>query len=393
MRVCLVTGEYPPMQGGVGDYTRELACAMAREGADVLVLTSRRAGERRDAEDVLPGSLTVRPMVKRWDWRCWRTARHAARDFQADIVHIQYQSAAYGLHPAINLLPWYVRLRGASPTTAVTFHDLRVPYVFPKAGPLRWRSVVALARWSDVAIVTNAEDHRVLSVYPFGDKVQVIPIGSNIHVAPPPGFEREAWRSAHGYGPDDVVLCYFGFLNDSKGGEDLIQALRVLAQRGEDVYLLMIGGKVGSSDPSNLAYLRRVEALIADWGLGERVRWTGFTSQAEVSANFAASDICVLPYRDGVSLRRGSFMAALAHGLPIVTTRPRFPLVDLGDGENVVLVPPGDARGLAEAVAQLIENPHLREQIGDSARRLSRRFSWEQIARRTLEAYGACVSG
>jgi glycogen synthase len=40
MRICLVTGEYPPQQGGVGDYTHELATALAALGADVTVLTN-----------------------------------------------------------------------------------------------------------------------------------------------------------------------------------------------------------------------------------------------------------------------------------------------------------------------------------------------------------------
>jgi len=391
MRVCLITGEYPPMQGGVGDYTHELAHAMARQGADVVVLTSRQAGVQRDAEDVLPGSLTVLPVVDHWDWRCWRAVRRVVRQLHPDVLHIQYQSAAYGLHPAINLLPWYVRLQGARPKVAVTFHDLRVPYVFPKAGPLRWSSVVELARRSDVSIVTNAEDHRVLSPYPFGERVQVIPIGSNVRVAPPAGYERATMRERWGYGTDDIVLCYFGFLNESKGGESLIQALSVLAEGRNNVHLLMIGGRIGSSDPENRAYLERVESLIADLGLCDRVQWTGFTSQAEVSANFMASDICVLPYRDGVSFRRGSFMAALAHGLPIVTTQPGLPLGELVNGENVMLVASDDAGALAETVAQLIETPHLRKRLADGARQLSLRFDWEQIARRTLEAYGACA--
>ena len=77
----------------------------------------------------------------------------------------------------------------------------------------------------------------------------------------------------------------------------------------------MVGGKVGTSDPENREYLKRVETLIADLGLADLVQWTGFTERSEVSASFAGSDTCVLPYRDGVSYRRGSFVAALAHGV------------------------------------------------------------------------------
>ena len=45
-----------------------------------------------------------------------------------------------------------------------TFHDLLVPYLFPKAGPLRWKVVEYLARRSDAVIVTNEEDRARLSV-------------------------------------------------------------------------------------------------------------------------------------------------------------------------------------------------------------------------------------
>ena len=84
-------------------------------------------------------------------------------------------------------------------------------------------------------------------------------------------------------------------------------------------------------------------------------------------------------------------MAALAHGLPIVTTQPGLSLVELVSGENVMLVARDDEGVLSEAIARLIETPPLRKQLADGARRLSLRFGWEQIARRTLEASGACV--
>ena len=59
-------------------------------------------------------------------------------------MHIQYQSAAYGLHPAVNYLPWRLRALQHRPAIGATFHDLRFPYIFPKAGPLRWQAVLAL---------------------------------------------------------------------------------------------------------------------------------------------------------------------------------------------------------------------------------------------------------
>jgi glycosyltransferase involved in cell wall biosynthesis len=119
--------------------------------------------------------------------------------------------------------------------------------------------------------------------------------------------------------------------------------------------------------------------------------WTGYTPQEEVSANLLASDICVLPYRDGASFRRGSFMAALVHGLPIVTTVPNVQhspsLPSLQDGENVLLVPSDDAAALAEAIARLAEAPELRQRLGQGAKEMSKAFGWDRIAEKTLEVY------
>jgi len=283
--------------------------------------------------------------------------------------------------------------------TVVTFHDLKVPYLFPKAGPLRWWVNLALARWSDAVIVTNAEDFARLSIYSFIRSLSLIPIGSNISPQPPAGYDRERWRAHWGVKHDDLLLSYFGFLNESKGAETLIHALGRLV-RGYDaqsatniqspipnIQLIMVGGKVGSSDPTNVAYLKKVEDLIEELGLTDRVLWTGYTPQPEVSANLLASDICVLPYRDGASFRRGSFMAALAHGLPIVSTRPRVNVPELWHGENILLVPPDAPVALAEAIARLAEDARLRHHLGKGAAKLAQDFTWEKIAEKTEALY------
>jgi glycosyltransferase involved in cell wall biosynthesis len=269
-----------------------------------------------------------------------------------------------------------------------TFHDLRVPYLFPKAGALRGWITFELARASDAVIATNEEDYAQLAQQ-FGPRVSLIPIGSNIEPAPPPDYSREAWRARLGVAPGELLLSYFGFLNDSKGGETLIRALAEIPE----AKLLMIGGQVGASDPTNVAYLAQVKNLIADLGLNSRVQWTDYTPQEQVSAHFLASDICVLPYRDGASFRRGSFMAALAQGMPIVTTTSRTgtgvrtSLPKLVDGENVLLVPPDEPRALAEAIAHLAAEPDLYVRLRHGARELASFFTWEKIAAQHLELY------
>jgi glycosyltransferase involved in cell wall biosynthesis len=111
-----------------------------------------------------------------------------------------------------------------------------------------------------------------------------------------------------------------------------------------------------------------------------------------VSANFLASDICVLPYRDGVSYRRGTFMAALAHGLAIVSTQPRVPIATLVDGQNILLVPPDDAVATADAVERLIETAELRMGLAQGALHLAKGFTWDRIAAETAQLYGQLIT-
>ncbi|MCX6031304.1 MAG: glycosyltransferase family 4 protein [Chloroflexi bacterium] len=397
MRVLFITGEYPAMQGGVGDYTRQLSRALGALGTDVHVLTHADAGGDHLRAPAAAYEPTVYPLIERSGWHLWGVATRLVRELRPNVVHIQYQPAAYGLHGAVNFLPWRLRLARHRPRVLTTFHDLRMPYLFPKAGPLRWQAVVALYRASDLAVITNPADWLRLADAGLTARLRAIPIGSNIACCPQGGYDRDRQRALWGAGSDDWLLAYFGFLNANKGGETLIRALAGLVAAGKPARLLMVGGQVGASDPTNAAYLRRIEALIGELGLADRVRWTGFTSDDQVSANLLAADCAVLPYREGASLRHGSLMAALAHGLPIVSTqvpdevrraqpdRQAFPLPE--HGVSALLAPPDDPAQLAAAVTALMSDAGLRTRLADAATGLSLQFTWEAIARRHLEAY------
>lgn len=388
LRVLLISGEYPPMEGGVADFTRILAEHMVDKGACVHVLTFTRAAPQETGTDTR--GVHVHPTIASWGWRplygglCRLLRRH-----DIDVVNIQYQAAAYDMHPAVNLLP---RLFPRLPFV-VTFHDLLVPYLFPKAGPLRWWVNVELARSSQAVIVTNEEDRARLASDERISHLVTIPIGSNVPRRLPKDYDRDGWRRRLNIPATALVLCYFGFLNASKGGEELVETIAILREKGHDARLLMIGGAVGASDPTNRAYLERIESMVEARNLGEYVVWTGYVPPSQVSASFESADICVLPYRDGISFRRGSLMAALVHGMPIVSTHPQVELSDLEHGKNVWLVPPRDSQALAEAVAYLAGDDERMQRLRCGAKALARRFDWKQIAARTLEVYHRVVVG
>ncbi len=396
MRVLFITGEFPPMQGGVGDCTNEIALALAQRGAEVSILTTALPSPA----PYPPSHITVLPLIQTWNWSALAQIRKTISEIRPDIVHIQYQTGAFGQQPMINFAP---RFFPSNAKRVVTFHDLLPMYLFPKAGRVRDWVTFQLARTSDAVIATNQADYEKLATANLKLET-LIPIGSNI--APPAAIisssARNLLRAQLGVQPDEILLCYFGFLNASKGGETLIRALTEIP----NAKLLMLGGQTGESDVTNLAYLAQVKKLIDELNLTRRVIWTDFMPPAEISARFYASDICVLPYRDGASYRRGTFMAALAHGMAIVTTdvgakhsqtrtpievqaasANASPLPRLRDGENVLLVPPDDTHAIADAVKRIVASPELRAKLQRGALDTAQFFTWDKIADAHLALY------
>ncbi len=125
----------------------------------------------------------------------------------------------------------------------------------------------------------------------------------------------------------------------------------------------------------------------------DRVHWTGFLPPMRVSTYLAASDLIVMPYRDGASLRRGTLMAALAHGRPVITTHPSPEIAEFRHGENLWLVPPDDAATLVQAITALSTDSDTRLQLSRGAVALGQQFSWASIAAQTADYFRELVAG
>jgi glycosyltransferase involved in cell wall biosynthesis len=393
--VLMVTGEYPPQLGGVGDYTELLCSHLATLGGSPFVLTNRGLDSRVTSID--QNEFKVIRDVEGWGPGSWEQIVSAAAKCRARIVHIQYQAAAYDMNPAVNTLPAYLRVRLPGSRVITTFHDLRVPYIFPKAGPLRRAAIHTLDRLSHATVVTNRADLSSLEGAdgelrdrPF--KRWLIPLGSNVRCAPPPGYDRAVWRAKIGADERTLVLSYFGFMNESKGVDVLVDSVASLMERGIRASLLMVGGETGVTDPTNRAFSVKVKQSIAAHRLDSRVLWTGFASAQDVSAYLLSSDVCVLPFRDGVSLRRGSLLAALTHGLAVVTTMPDGAEPLLRNGENIAMVKRNDPTAIADAVEYLWRDEGRRRQLSMGAQLLAARFKWPDIAAKHMEMYETVLS-
>ena len=365
MRIGFVTGEYPPLCGGVGDYTRLLALHLAARGAEIHILTGR-AGQRSDA------GITVYPRIAHWSIGALGQARRWAQEQNLDIAHLQFQTAAFGMSPWVHFLPLLLRR-----PTFTTFHDLRAPYLFPKAGPLRAASVRWLARTSTGVIVTGPGDRAALPTHPH---IAEIPVGSNILAPLPANYDRAATRAQYGAGPADFVLAHFGFTHVSKGLATLLTALANLRQDGVPAQLWLVGASLGDSDPRNREAQEELQGQIRALGLADSVRASGYLEEAAVRAALTAADVVVLPYREGAAYHHGSLQAAIHAGCAIISTTPQSPASRFRNGQNMRLVPPADAVALTEAILELRRHPETRAALRAGARALAAEFSWEGIA-------------
>ncbi|CAA9587831.1 MAG: Glycosyl transferase, family 2 [uncultured Thermomicrobiales bacterium] len=387
-RVLLVTGEYPPTVGGVGDYTAALAAHLREVGVDASILTG--AGDPSGAE---AGVLRA---VPDWGVRGWPTIGRAIGALRPDLIHIQYQAGAFTGRGGIVALPWWLARRGGPPVV-ITFHDRCAPYLFPKAGPIRPLALHALARAGAATIATNGDDWAALRADPqVARQLQLIPIGSNIPPLPPEGRDkaRTTTRAALGVGSETPIIAYFGLVGASKGLDLLLDALARAAALGlDDFRLLLIGGEASATDGARFDGDGDLAGALRARGLTARTILTDTLPATAVAAHLAAADLAVLPYRDGASWRRGSLLAALAAGVPTITTRPppgyaaAGVLPTLTDGEQVALVPPDDVDALAAAIVRLAGDAAGRARLAAGGRAVAAHFDWATIARAHRDLY------
>lgn len=180
-------------------------------------------------------------------------------------------------------------------------------------------------------------------------------------------------------------IVTLGRLSHEKGHDVLLQAFSRILVSEASATLTLIG-----DGPQRAA----LEQLTANLGIASRVSFTGTLLGEQVPAVFQESDIFVLPSREegfGVAL-----IEAMATGLPVVATRSGGPqdIVTENDG---LLVDPGDAAGLADAMLSLIRNMDSFDGAA-IAQRTAERFSPESVGGRLSQLYlqvlkGATLSG
>ena len=385
MRILYVTGEFPPMRGSIGDHTARLATAVMAQGHEVGILTDARAkGAQLAGAEVLP-------IIEKWGIAAWPKIAKVMGAY--DVLHLEYQAGAFGMGLATQLLADGMRLLTGGKPFVTTFHDLLVPYLFPKAGRMREWSVRHLARASDGVVATNLEDKTTLSEWGIQSLWQ-IPIASPLPLEVSPGWDREAWRAKWKIEAHHKLVVFFGFVNRAKGIEALFYAHDGLLRAGQPVRVMMAGDPLGASDPSNRQYLTEIKNLAAELNLNPPwLQWTGDLSETELIEAILAADLIALPFREGASLRRSTLIMALSLGRAVLTTEPKTAIPMLKHRENIIFArrdetaSPSKSADFARQMALLLRYEPTLQRIERAAQNLKQYFDWNTIAEQYIQLY------
>jgi colanic acid/amylovoran biosynthesis glycosyltransferase len=234
-----------------------------------------------------------------------------------------------------------------------------IPYSFTAHGSdLHVDRTMLPAKVAEAAfVVTISADNRSLIEATCGaaadGKVEVIHCGID------PATFRPAQRPTDG----PLRIIAIGTLHEVKGQIHLIEACRLLAERGLAFTCRFIG-----DGPDRQALERRV----AELDLGDRVTFPGRLTSDAVAAALAEADVLAAPSvptrggkREGIPV---VLMEAMATGLPVIASRLSGIPELVTDGVDGLLVPPGEDVALADALARLAEDPALRAQLGAAGR-------------------------
>ncbi len=385
MHVCLISYEFPPHGGGEASYARALAEAFSREGNEVTLVVPWAPDMARiesDRVSVLTPETGGPIREARFLAGAERALDHLVRTRRPDMVHVTFDYPTFFLH---------VRRTGV-PCVA-TVHHLHLPEAITMAAtrrglaerlPLLLKASIMnslegrLLRQCDATLAvskyTASTVERYLGIDP--RSLRVVPNG--IDASP---FERgdgKAFRRQFPVVRGKAVL-YVGRLTRSKGVDLLIDAFAKVKKRVADASLVV----VGSGDSG---YTRQLVARSALLGISESVVFTGRIPDEVLPHAYAASEMTVLPsYMEGFGL---SVLESMASARPSIATRVGGVPEVMVDGETGLLIPPGDAERLAEAMTSLLKDPALAARMGAAGRaRAKREFTVERMAEGTLAVY------
>jgi glycosyltransferase involved in cell wall biosynthesis len=293
----------------------------------------------------------------------------AAAGARVDCLHVQY-FAPFGYRGRV----------------VVTVHDLgflHVPEAFPRALRVALRVLVpqSLARASHVITASEFSRQDIAKRYGVdSDRITAIPLAAQTSLRPLPVDDSVKVLSRYGLQPGFVFAL--GRLNRRKNLGRLIRACLLLRTSGNADLQLVIAGKPDFGAEEMLGQTRQPSHT-------SMVRWVGLLPEEDLPAFYSAAAAFVYPSLfEGFGL---PILEAMACGTPVIaSTRASIPELV---GDAGLLVDPEDVQALAAAMARVLLDRALADELARRSLVRSRQYSWEETARRTLAVYRRAATG
>ena len=179
------------------------------------------------------------------------------------------------------------------------------------------------------------------------------------------------------------VIMYAGEITALHGVLDLVKAMEIINSKIEDVALVIVGD--GSWAPVVKGYVKKNQL--------RNVIFTGRVPYTELPRYHSIADVLVIPHirRIDSELQFPSkLLGYLASGKPIVASNLKA-IADVVGG-NAILVEPENPQSFAEGILKLLNNEELAKKMGENGKKIIYKYSWEETAKKTYEAYKDLLS-
>lgn len=361
MRILLITGSFPPMKCGVGDYTACLAEALGKfEDTSIAVLTSYE----RETDSTPRRSYEVFPIIRKWRFWSFLHIAQVVRRWRPDIVHIQFPTQGYRGGWLPWLLPGLLFLFNVK--VVQTWHEYYTKLMSP------WMGFIILKALIPGGLVVVRQDYKAHMPRFYRwlirrKQFRFIPNASALPRLLLTSRERLAVHER--FAPaEKSLLAYFGFIYPHKG-VDILFELAV----PEKHHIVLIG-YFNEVDPYHKAIMERIQQ--GPWA--DKVTVTGFLPPDEAARILAAADAVVLPFRDGGGTWNTSLHGAAMQGTFILTTSRERHGYDTS--ENIYYARPDDIEDMREALRLFAGKKNTAENINRFA-------TWDSIADEHMRLY------
>lgn len=295
--------------------------------------------------------------------------RQIRQRFPFDLIdaHFGYpEGVTAGLLAATFDVPYTITLRGSEPVFAAYRY---------RRNAQQW----ALRRAAH--IITVAENLRSFAIEEgvAPERITTIPNGIDTSIFHPRNSAE--MRRRHGLPSDRQLILSAGELIEAKGHHLVIQALKSLVDRGRNVELLI----VGSTARGGPRFEQRLHQCVSELGLGNNVRFIGWTERNGLAELLSAADVfCLASFTEGWP---NVVNEALACGVPVVASSVGGVKAMLASQEYGFTVPPRDTDALTAALERALNKDWNRSAI--SARGRSR--TWDDVAREVIDIQGTLI--